>query len=99
MSHLPLSSPAQRTPGPWRVDKFGVVVGPRGIAVADCNILHIRRGEEENRKNARLVAAAPDLLDALKAVVAIADRKTVEFDRARAAIAKAEEVDDGSHDA
>jgi hypothetical protein len=36
-----------------------------------------------------LAAAAPDLYEALKAVVAIADRKTVEFDRAHAALAKA----------
>lgn len=39
---------------------------------------------------ARLIAAAPDLYEALKAVVAIADRKTDEFDCARAALAKAE---------
>lgn len=39
--------------------------------------------------DARLIAAAPDLLKALEAVVAVADRKTVEFDLARAAIAKA----------
>ncbi|MFM0256067.1 acetyl-CoA carboxylase [Paraburkholderia sediminicola] len=37
----------------------------------------------------RLAAAAPELLDALKAVVSVADRATVEFDKARAAIAKA----------
>lgn len=35
-------------------------------------------------------AAAPELLEALKGVVRIADRKTVEFDAAHAAIAKAE---------
>jgi hypothetical protein len=34
-----------------------------------------------------------ELLEALKGVVAIADRKTVEFDRARAAIAKATNVE------
>jgi NTP pyrophosphatase (non-canonical NTP hydrolase) len=44
---------------------------------------------DETRANAQLIAAAPELLDALVAVVAIADRATVEFDRARAAIAKA----------
>lgn len=38
---------------------------------------------------ARMAAAAPDLLEALKAVVAVADRNTVEFDKARAALAKA----------
>jgi hypothetical protein len=35
------------------------------------------------------LAEYTDMLEALKAVVAIADRKTVEFDRARAVIAKA----------
>lgn len=39
--------------------------------------------------NARLIAAAPDLLDALLAVAAVADRKTHGFNLARAAIAKA----------
>ena len=38
---------------------------------------------------ARLIAAAPDLLEALKGVVRVADRKTDEFDAARAAIVKA----------
>lgn len=42
-----------------------------------------------NHPDARLIAAAPDLLEALLGVVAVADRNTVEFDRARAAIAKA----------
>lgn len=37
----------------------------------------------------RLIAERADMLAALKAVVAVADRKTVEFDRARAVIAKA----------
>lgn len=39
--------------------------------------------------NARLIAAAPELLEALRAVVSVADRKTDEFDLAHAAIAKA----------
>lgn len=40
--------------------------------------------------NAHLIASAPDLLEALIGVVKVADRATVEFDAARAAIAKAE---------
>lgn len=39
--------------------------------------------------NARLIAAAPELLEALQGVLRVADRKTDEFDAARAAIAKA----------
>jgi hypothetical protein len=46
-------------------------------------------GSEAQSANARLIAAAPDLLEALIAVVRVADRATDEFDMARAAIAKA----------
>jgi len=46
-------------------------------------------GREEGRANAHLIAAAPELLAALEGVLKIADRQTVEFDEARAAIAKA----------
>lgn len=41
-------------------------------------------------ENAHLIAAAPGLLEALKGVLRVADGATVEFDAARAAIAKAE---------
>jgi hypothetical protein len=43
----------------------------------------------ENAANAHLIAAAPDMLAALQAVLRVADRQTVEFDLARAALAKA----------
>lgn len=39
--------------------------------------------------NAHLIAAAPELLEALQAVVRVADRQTDEFDMARSAIEKA----------
>lgn len=45
---------------------------------------------EQAIANAALIASAPELLDALKGVVAVADRDTPEFRAARAAIAKAE---------
>jgi hypothetical protein len=57
----------------------------------------------KSEKDARLIAAAPDLLEALIEVVAIADRQTDAFDRARAAIAKAtnstEQGEDDAEDA
>lgn len=43
----------------------------------------------ERAANARLIAAAPDLLAALQKVVAISDRKHDAWDEAKAAIAKA----------
>lgn len=42
-------------------------------------------------QDARLIAAAPELLAALQAVLGVADRATAEFDQARTAIAKATE--------
>lgn len=42
-----------------------------------------------HRGDVRLMEAAPDLLEALQAVVRVADRQTDEFDMARAAISKA----------
>lgn len=42
-----------------------------------------------NGNDIKLMQAAPDLLAALQAVVSVADRATVEFDMARAAISKA----------
>lgn len=47
---------------------------------------------KEQLAQRQLERAAPDLLAALEAVVSVADRKTDEFDQARAAIAKARGV-------
>lgn len=93
------------TPGPWAVsidDTGGNFSGWPSVQAAperDVSVVH-RAGfkqefwgdlsQRECLANARLIAAAPDLLAALKAVVSVADRKTTEFDQARAAIAKAE---------
>lgn len=44
----------------------------------------------EAKAIANLIAAAPAMLEALKGVVRVADRATVEFDAARAAVESAE---------
>lgn len=90
----------KHTPGPWHI---GVrtyhagrdVYGPKGepVAVADQDITL----PEESAANARLIAAAPELLAALVALVGEADLGEVDLDdddrakldAARAAIAKA----------
>lgn len=62
----------------WNImSAAGEVVGCEGILA-------------DGEANARVIAAAPEMLEALHAVVRVADRKTAEFDLARAAIAKAE---------
>lgn len=51
--------------------------------------LEDREPSAEHYAQWKLQQAAPDLLEALKGVVRVADRATIEFDAARAAIAKA----------
>jgi hypothetical protein len=43
----------------------------------------------ETRANARLMAAAPDLLESLQEIIAITDRSHIAWDKAKAAIKKA----------
>ena len=96
-------SETKHTPGPWRVAPrsdypehadINVDAGTRGY-VALCG----KAGDEEAEANARLIAAAPELLEALREVVAcyvvringkVDVRRAAALDRARAAIAMAE---------
>ena len=93
------------TPGPWRVageDKnFVYALSQSG---ANSFWAHVQSAgidritENEKAANARLIAAAPDMLEALTALLARFDDNPelseligrVEIERARAAIAKAE---------
>lgn len=90
---------AQASPGPWRTTDNNIAsIGIRaadGTAVCACRFQGPDGRTDHHsigtaKANARLIAAAPELLAALKAVVRIADRRTVEFDAARVAIARAE---------
>ena len=57
------------TPGPWTIKyAYNVMAGGRAVANAGIhsNNCDDRRVEEENKANARLIAAAPELLEALE---------------------------------
>ncbi|MGT3216382.1 hypothetical protein [Yersinia enterocolitica] len=71
--------------------KFYTVTDKEGLIVAF--VKEWSDGKAEAISNATLFSAAPELLEALKAVVAIADRDTDVFNAAKAAIAKATGVD------
>ena len=87
------------TPGPWRA-KGQEVKGVMGVGVAFCgeSSTHgsdgsYRVGPKEAESNARLTAAAPELLEALEDLVHQVDRDNkpewLDLDEAKAAIAKA----------
>ena len=85
---------AKHTPGPWEVKQFGgpQISGPAGYAVRTMwGALHVDDLQGQDAANARLIAAAPDLLEALEELIGDTEwgcyRAT--YLKARAAIAKA----------
>ena len=74
MQHCCRSDQMQHTPGPWTVNykKFSEVRAENGALVAECKKL---TGLVNLQANARLVAAAPELLEALR----ILYEETVEY--------------------
>lgn len=94
------------TPGPWTFSDCSMS-GPNGETVFELGIGSHGRGESifPSDQDARLIAASPDLLEALRLClvameeIGVVDRCTIPFDqveiartKARAAIAKAEGV-------
>ena len=90
------------TPGPWKMynTDYGVGVTSKHSDVAICRDnynapLDSRRKPEEDIANACLMAAAPDMISALRAILAVSERRdgpawNVISDTARAGINKAE---------
>ena len=68
-------SASKHTPGPWRVSGHRLAVFTKlngiNVVVADCDRT---LGYSESEANARLIASAPDLLEALKLWLDIHDK-------------------------
>lgn len=87
----------KHTPGPWRPNGNTIeLANGMALRVATCTPIgtgYASKGREESRANARLIAAAPDMLDALRGLLAdpyLADPINADrMAKARAAIAKA----------
>ena len=91
---------AAHTPGPWVKDRYNQLRGPNGVQVGvwDAGISWVSR-DDEAEANARLIGAAPDLLEALKAMKRAGLREGISaseqagldliYEQACAAIAKA----------
>ena len=97
----PTTDPVSHTPGPWLIvrDPRPDMEWNNSIAVAAaphleiCSMFHHSEGwNDTDEANARLIAAAPDLLAALKFVRRLwaKDDKCAEIDVIDSAIAKAE---------
>ena len=56
------------TPGPWIIDAHPVTQKRLVVGAGDWVAVCSERGEEEAQANARLIAAAPELLEALEAI-------------------------------
>jgi hypothetical protein len=84
---------ATHTPGPWELTQYGAVVRKDGHGQT---VVYTDNGESciNGEANARLIAAAPDLLAALEMVMDAAedggDMNDIDWDMIRAAIARAE---------
>lgn len=97
-------SETRYTPGPWKLGEFedylgydcmtaGVRFGPGCLDGGDYGQLINREMSPASKArmlaDAALISAAPELLEALQAVVAITDRKHEAWGMAHAAIARA----------
>lgn len=84
----------EHSPGPWTLFSTPLGVGVVGANsdIAHCDGHDSRRSREEEEANARLIAAAPDLLAAAVHALesAVADDMDDWFAELRAAVAKAE---------
>lgn len=97
-SQSPRFVSAQHTPGPWKIDVGHQTKRARGISADKRNIVNFgglaSPASEETAANARLIAAAPDLLAALdrtRSLLAVAEGHFApEFNaRVRTAVAEA----------
>jgi hypothetical protein len=94
--------PSQHTPGPWTASGLAIFANERVIAIADDGYTHSLESQRVQEANARLIAAAPELLAVAKLTAEFCRyvledsaepdfMRTVELrDDAKAAIAKAE---------
>lgn len=87
------------TPGPWTVHQNGdLSYSILGEKISDINykwiIGFVQNGEiwnEQQLANARLIAAAPELLEVLKEIISLSDRNQVFWNKAKEIIKRIEE--------
>lgn len=74
----------KHTPGPWVFDGLNSITTKDGFLLPLVGVTTPMHGgplKDEARANAKLIAAAPDLLDALKKVTQLAERNICQHDK------------------
>lgn len=62
-----MSQDSKHTSGPWCVERNGITVKQTGkYAMKICQAFEVFMGRKQREANAHLIAAAPDMLDALR---------------------------------
>lgn len=80
-----MKTTATHTPGPWRTGDLAVTIfGPKSDHPAPVTIAHLatpgpRLSVSEQKANARLIAAAPEMLAALESIIDSAHDNTSEL--------------------
>lgn len=88
------------TPGPWKRDKYGSVIGANGSDVLFRGVAVLASGSDESMREAEsntdLLVAAPDLYEALVAIYdAWYNLDGSDYRRLKAALAKANGENNG----
>jgi hypothetical protein len=65
-----MTTQAKHTPGPWTADRDGFIHGTHGPARPFVGRIDDDHNDGQTAANRRLVAAAPEMLEALRAMVA-----------------------------
>jgi hypothetical protein len=100
-----MNTKTQHTTGPWRLAQYGVeepaftvMRGDKAVASVSCPRINGHRhkripSQHESEANARLIAAAPDLLAAIEHVLIASedngDMNDIDWQMLRSALAKA----------
>lgn len=76
--------------GVWKYSNDLIVTTPAGGHICRLTLSeHSDKWHEYTYANAFMISAAPQMLEALQAVISVADRDTDGFEKARAAVEKA----------
>lgn len=93
----PRTGMVEHTPGPWRIERkdggmFNVVAGHDYFTRTFVAFMGANPEEGDTEANARLIAAAPELLEALEAMVATSPIDDEVLPQVLAAIARAKGI-------